>query len=832
MRSRCHPSVRIDSVPRFGSFDLSGSAQALTNLIAAMVAFRHICYNDAQNGLKSSSIMHYDFQTLSPDEFEALIADLFSAEWSSLLESYKPGKDSGIDLLHSRTINKKNKCILQCKRYPTLGFTQLKASFRNELPKLKNIQPVRYIIVTSVNLSLANKKKLMEDLYPWVKSTGDIYGQAELNTLLRKHDHIVRSHFKLWISSTVALEAVLHSRIFNLTHYTLEETKHQMCKLVLHDGYERTLQILNQKHHCIIAGNPGIGKTTLAKILLCHYVLQGFEPAVVHNDIGDAWALISRHQHTENHKIAILYDDFLGQTRYDQLKFGKNEDSHLIQLIRLAERSNNIRFILTSREYIISDARVSHGVFDTYADQISKCTINLGDYSKAHRAKVLFNHLYFSDLSHDKLRAIVSRKLYKTIIGHKHFNPRIIETISSKANSDSLSPSEFIDFITSKLDNPAEIWEGPFNNEIRPLSRWILAVLWTMNGKSDLKKLKRAVVALSESAFGAESAFDFRLCLRELADTFITSATYRHASGDEDIIEISFQNPSINDYMEAFLIAEPLWIESIASEALFSVQHMKIESIIGMLSGDEKLRAAAKLFNRRQLGAGEAKGDTYRNREGILVYTENDLYTKYDDVLVTLKISEHMIDSKEYPNHSLVTTTIGWDSQLQMAAETGAAPYSIRRMIEWLTRSKYWRRYEHEIKKAFYRSLMNCVHATPDWCEELSTINILHECTALMGIELSTLDKLKFQHDADCRATEVLDYEENVQILDDTADHLEQFHNRMKFGSKDLVLRLREKSDSLFAEDGSPEEGVDSAISQTGDTELDIDAMFFELVNQ
>jgi hypothetical protein len=42
--------------------------------------------------------MPYDFTTLSPDDFEHLVADLLSRSWGARLESFKPGKDSGIDL--------------------------------------------------------------------------------------------------------------------------------------------------------------------------------------------------------------------------------------------------------------------------------------------------------------------------------------------------------------------------------------------------------------------------------------------------------------------------------------------------------------------------------------------------------------------------------------------------------------------------------------------------------------------------------------------------------------------------------------------------------------
>jgi len=775
--------------------------------------------------------MDYDFQTLSPDDFERMAADLFSAEWGVTLESYKPGKDSGIDLLHSRAINNEQRTILQCKRYQTTAFSQLLNSFKKEIKKIEKIKPLKYIIVTSVALSHANKIKLIETLTPWVLSTGDIYGQSEINTLLRKHEQIIRSHFKLWISSTAALQAIFQSKIFNLTHFTLDEMKNEMCKIVLHEGYDRALATLKDNHHCIIAGNPGIGKTTLAKILLCHYAQEGFEPVVVNNDIGDAWTLITRHQDSDSQKIAILYDDFLGQTSYDQLKFGKNEDTLLIKLIELSKRKSNIRFILTSREYIIADAKSAHGVFNTHADSIAKCTVNLTDYSSTHKAKVLFNHLYFSNLSKEKLQAIVDSKLYIKIINHKHFNPRIVAAISNRANSESLNIDDFLKYISAKIDNPAEIWDGPFNNEIMPLSRWILASLWTMGGKADVEKLKEVLMELKSNAFNAELALTFNKSLRELTENFITSDRYKHARHPgKTITEISFQNPSINDYIESFLRSEDTWIKAISERTIFFAQYNSILTILESMPSSESSTIAINLLQRYKTTGFKPKGDTYRNSRGELVFTDHDLYSEYDTTLTLLKISALTPDrGAQYNIKDTVTTHRGWTVQLENLASRGSAPYSIRRMVNWLTYSNYWNIYSSDIKLSFHTALRNCINSQPDWCEELSTLNILHECAHILGVELNTLDKIKIQFDANCKAKEILDTEDNIQRLEETADHLEKFQERMKFGTRQLVYELREKAEATYINSEDPEKNIDENMTVNTKEELDIDLLFSEL---
>ena len=213
----------------------------------------------------------YTFQTLSPIDFENLVRDLLQAELSIRLESFKTGKDLGIDLRYSKC--NAQPLIVQAKHYAGTGFRALLSHLkRKEKPKIDRLQAARYLLATSVPLSPANKDSLRKALFPHVKGSEDIYGREDLNNLLGFFPEIERQHFKLWLSSTTVLEEVLHSRILNQTRITLEEIRDNARLYVANESFNRAFQVLKDYNYVIVAGIPGIGKTILAKMLVLRFL--------------------------------------------------------------------------------------------------------------------------------------------------------------------------------------------------------------------------------------------------------------------------------------------------------------------------------------------------------------------------------------------------------------------------------------------------------------------------------------------------------------------------------------------------------------------------------
>jgi hypothetical protein len=140
--------------------------------------------------------MAYDFMTLGPEDFENLTCDLLSASWSSQLEIFKTGKDQGIDLRHSRLIDGEVGAIVQCKRYDPNRYSGLLSAVKGEVEKLARLNPTRYVLVTSVPLSVHQKNELLEYLSPWCRGSEGIFAAAELKSVRKRRQDCVSCAFR------------------------------------------------------------------------------------------------------------------------------------------------------------------------------------------------------------------------------------------------------------------------------------------------------------------------------------------------------------------------------------------------------------------------------------------------------------------------------------------------------------------------------------------------------------------------------------------------------------------------------------------------------------
>ncbi len=525
--------------------------------------------------------MSYNFENLSPLDFEKLGINLLEKHLEiPLIEMFKVGRDWTIDgrFIDSSEITN----IIQCKHYKK--FSNLKQALKHETKRIKSLceqkklpDLFKYILITSLGLTPKNKKEIRECI-PYLEKDQDIYGRDELNSLIEQYPEIEKKHFKLWINSTNVLQLILNQDIHNQTNFQKDSIIRKIKLYVETGNINLAEKILEENNFCIISGVPGVGKTTLAEMLILKYLSRKYELIVISRDIKEALKVYSPKK-----RILFYYDDFLGTT-FLQDRLPKNEDSHLVQFINEVKKDKNKKFILTTREYILNQALETYEKIEN-ADVLSgKFVLELNQYSLKNKAEILFNHLYFSEIEKKFLKNLKDNKKYLDIVRHRNFNPRLIEFMGKKSNLRNIAHNRYSDWCIQNLNNPEKIWAHAFRN----VSYSSQALLYYLASSSRLP-ISYKTIESDFNSFYEDYCQKYRLSLisaplkqsmKELEDSFISLQQDRSGS-----INISFINPSVNDFLESLIKEDIVLSKNLIEIYSYSSQ---IQRVLAIISSKEK----------------------------------------------------------------------------------------------------------------------------------------------------------------------------------------------------------------------------------------------------
>lgn len=330
-----------------------------------------------------------------------------------------------------------------------------------------------------------------------------------------------------------------YNSFFNET--IIKKIKNTCTNFVPTEIAHKCLKHLETKNVLVLIGEPGIGKSYTSEFVLSRYINNGYKLLFSPNknmiDIMNSYK--------KGEKAIIYIDDIFGSNNID---FMKNLTDIEIESL-LTNTTNNLKIVINSRTSYFKDVNEKYDKIQRIS--LQPFIIEATSFSYSDKARILIKHLINSNIPKAEINKLFSNSTTRyllngmknqniyLIIYHTSFNPRLIEFITKSENF--MGHGDYIKFIFENLDNPKEIYNHAYNNNLNDEDRTILKGIYLKtssknNNGVSIKDLFKNIKKLGISED------KFNISINKLEQSFIS---IYNISGNK---MCRFYNPSIMDF--------------------------------------------------------------------------------------------------------------------------------------------------------------------------------------------------------------------------------------------------------------------------------------------
>jgi hypothetical protein len=218
-----------------------------------------------------------------------------------------------------------------------------------------------------------------------------------------------------------------------------------------------------------------------------------------------------------------------------------------------------------------------------------------------------------SDLPQPYKETILADEFFFHIIRHDHFNPRLIEWLSSRSRVVAIPVPSYQAYISDLLKNPQAIWAHAFRNQISEPARALLFTIYSVGNWTDAQDVAFPFTSLRRHQ---AAKYHWRTAPRELRDALeeMDGGFLSYHSG-----HVTFLNPSIREFIGSLIANEPEIVRDIIESAVRFKQIQHLWELSGAYPSSalpEHLRSNASLILAtlaRLLNAPEIRWDKQRD---------------------------------------------------------------------------------------------------------------------------------------------------------------------------------------------------------------------------